>query len=61
MINKIFKYIKNDIKNNYKFYIVMLIITLMLVIGSLLCYIATIIILNFIPSLIKTETNLMIL
>ena len=32
MINKIFKYIKNDIKNNYKFYIVMLIITLMLVI-----------------------------
>ena len=36
-------------------------LTLMLVLGSLLCYIATIIILNFIPSLIQTETNLMIL
>ena len=35
--------------------------TLMLVLGVLLCYIATIIILNFIPSLIKTEKHLMIL
>ena len=36
-------------------------LTLMFVIGALICYIATIIILNFIPSLIQTETNLMIL
>ena len=35
--------------------------TLMIVIGILVCYLATIIILNFIPSLIKTERNLFIL
>ena len=36
-------------------------LTLMLVIGALLCYLAAIIFLNFIPSLIKTEKHLMIL
>ena len=35
--------------------------TIMLVVGILLCYLATVIILNFIPSLIKTEGNLMTL
>ena len=35
--------------------------TLIIVTGALLCYLATVIILNFIPSLIKTEKNLWIL
>lgn len=35
--------------------------TLILVTGALLCYLVTVIILNFIPSLIKTEKNLWIL